>query len=93
MIRLFLFTTEVDESRNLLHQFLHASFFPIELSPYLVIVFLSIVLANTLNNEKELFRLIANDDEEAFARIFYHYTEIIYPFVLRPIMLLLNPNC
>lgn len=35
-----------------------------------------------LHNEKELFHRIATGDEEAFAKIFFHYTAIIHPFVL-----------
>jgi RNA polymerase sigma-70 factor (family 1) len=38
-----------------------------------------------LYQEKELFLRIAEGDEQAFAKIFYHYTSIIYPFVLNKV--------
>jgi RNA polymerase sigma-70 factor (ECF subfamily) len=38
-----------------------------------------------LHNENELFQRIANGDEDAFAKIFFHYTSIIHPFVLNKV--------
>jgi RNA polymerase sigma-70 factor (family 1) len=40
------------------------------------------LISEPLKNENELFNRIANGDEEAFAKIFFHYTSIVYPFVL-----------
>jgi len=37
----------------------------------------------TLNNEKELFALVAGGDEAAFTAIFHHYNKRLYPFVLK----------
>jgi RNA polymerase sigma-70 factor (ECF subfamily) len=42
-------------------------------------------LTESLPNEKELFKRIANGDEEAFAQVFYHYTSILHPFVLNKV--------
>ncbi|MGV3528096.1 MAG: RNA polymerase sigma factor [Flavisolibacter sp.] len=39
-------------------------------------------MAEELENERELFKLVARGDEDAFATIFHHYTRIIYPFVM-----------
>lgn len=42
-------------------------------------------MTEPLQNELEIFRRIANGDEDAFAQIFYHYTSIIHPFVLNKV--------
>ncbi len=38
---------------------------------------------NRLENEKELFALIARSDETAFTKVFHHYNRRLYPFVLK----------
>jgi RNA polymerase sigma-70 factor (family 1) len=37
---------------------------------------------HTLSGERELFRQMAEGSEEAFTKIFYHYTQRIYGFIL-----------
>jgi RNA polymerase sigma-70 factor (ECF subfamily) len=38
---------------------------------------------HNLPNEKQLFTRMADGDEEAFAEIFFHYTQQVQPFILK----------